>query len=88
MYELSASEASRNFSSVLDSAERGETIAVTRGGRRVALVIPAPASNGRALGEVLRRWRSNPALDDVFAAHVESAGRTVSADLDGDPWHD
>lgn len=33
---MTASEASRNFSHVLDSAERGDAIVITRGGRRVA----------------------------------------------------
>ncbi|MBV9721106.1 MAG: type II toxin-antitoxin system prevent-host-death family antitoxin, partial [Mycobacterium sp.] len=36
MREVTASEASRNFSAVLDSVERGEIIVVTRAGRRVA----------------------------------------------------
>ncbi|MGH3907938.1 MAG: type II toxin-antitoxin system Phd/YefM family antitoxin [Pseudonocardiaceae bacterium] len=31
MREVSATEASRNFSAVLDSAEHGETVLVTRG---------------------------------------------------------
>ncbi|MDN5748846.1 MAG: type II toxin-antitoxin system prevent-host-death family antitoxin [Pseudonocardia sp.] len=37
---------SRNLAAVLDQAEQGETIAVTRSGRRVALIVPAPARTG------------------------------------------
>ena len=88
MYELSASEASRNFSAVLDPAEHGETIAVTRSGRRVALITPAPTTNGAALRDVLARWADNPALDDTFAANVASAATAVSGDLDSDSWRD
>lgn len=86
MRELSASEASRNFSSVLDSAERGETIVVTRSGQRVAMIVPAPRANGAALREVFDRWQGNPALDDTFAAQVAAAREAVSAELDTDPW--
>lgn len=88
MRELSASEASRTFSAVLDSAEHGETIVVTRSGRRVALIVPAPAANGAALREVFRRWGGNPALDDTFASHVAAAAEAVSTEEDTDPWRD
>lgn len=88
MREMSASEVSRNFSTVLDSAEQGETIVVTRSGRRVALIAPAPRANGAALREVFLRWQDNPALDDEFAEHVTAARTAVSAELDTDPWRD
>ncbi len=55
MREMSASEASRNFSALLDCAEHGETIVVTRSGQRVALITPAPRTNGGALRDVLNR---------------------------------
>ena len=88
MREMSASEASRNFSAVLDSAEHGETIVVTRAGKQVALIVPAPRANGAALREVFRRWSGNPALDDTFAANVVGAREAVSTELDTNPWHD
>lgn len=83
---MTASEASRNFSAVLDDAERGETIVVTRSGRRVAMIIPAPRANGKALREVIGRWRGNVAFDETFADSVASARDAASADLDADPW--
>lgn len=86
MREMTASEASRNFSAVLDAAERGETIVVTRAGRRVAVLAPAPRANGAALREVFERWRGNPALDDAFAANVAAARDTASTEADADPW--
>ena len=36
MRVMTASEASRNFSALLDAIERGETVAVSRGGKRIA----------------------------------------------------
>lgn len=88
MREMSASEASRNFSAVLDSAEHGETIVVTRGGKRVALIMPAPRANGAALREVFRRWQGNAVFDDTFAANVAAVREVVSAELDSDPWRE
>lgn len=83
---MTASEASRNFSAVLDEAERGETIVVTRGGWRVAMIVPAPRASGGALSEVIGRWRGNAAFDETFADNVAGARDAVSADLDRDPW--
>lgn len=88
MREMTASEASRSFSAVLDSAEHGETVVVTRAGRRIAAITPAPQTNGAALRDVFKRWHGNPALDDKFAAHVAATRGAVSAELDTDPWRD
>ncbi|HEY4020807.1 MAG TPA: type II toxin-antitoxin system prevent-host-death family antitoxin [Pseudonocardiaceae bacterium] len=88
MRELTASEASRNFSSVLDAAEHGETIVVTRGGHRVAMIAPAPRGNGRALLELAANWRGNSVFDEAFEANVEAARAAVSSEADNDPWQD
>jgi prevent-host-death family protein len=61
---ITATEASRRFAAVLDEAEHGETIVVTRGGRRVAVIGPAPATPGRALRQMLRRHRPDEAWED------------------------
>lgn len=87
MKELTASEAARRFSAVLDGAEDGETYVITRGGRRVALIVPAPRANGRALSDVLHRWRERLGVDDEFDGTVASVG-DAPADLDGDPWRE
>ena len=84
--ELTASEASRSFSAVLDEAEKGETIVVTRNGRRVALIVPAPRANGAEVCAVFHRWAGK--LDDRFAENVAKVRETASAELDGDPWRD
>lgn len=87
MKEMSASEAARRFSAVLDGAEQGDTVVIKRGGRRVALIVPAPRANGRAVAEVLERWKGRLGIDDEFAANVAAAG-DVSNALDGDPWRE
>jgi prevent-host-death family protein len=88
MKEMAASEASRNFSAVLDEAEHGETIVVTRNGRRVALIVPAPRANGGALRSVFRDWSGKAGLDAAFSARVGEGRDTASAELDDDPWRD
>lgn len=85
---MAASEASRNFSAVLDEAEHGETIVVTRNGRRVAMITPAPRANGKSLREVFRRWQDHTGLDAKFEADVTHARDLAASDLDEDPWRD
>lgn len=84
---MTASEAARRFSAVLDGAEHGETVVITRGGRRVAMIVPAPRANGRAVTDVLARWRGRLGADDEFAANVAAAG-AAPVELDGDPWRE
>jgi prevent-host-death family protein len=79
---MSATEASRSFAAVLDSAEHGETIVVTRGGRRIAVIAPAPASNGTALNDVLNRFRP----DEDFARDIDAVRELL--DDEATAWRD
>ncbi len=88
MREVSATEASRNFSAVLDSAEHGETILVTRGGEPVATIAPAPRANGAALRTLFARYAATEFDDEAFAETVAEVRDVARADLDNDPWHD
>ena len=65
MRTLSATEAARRFSELLDSVERrGESFLVVRRGRAVARIEPARAATGRRVKEIVRssppdrRWAS------------------------------
>ena len=80
MHTLTATEASRSFASLLDEAERGETVVITRGGRRIATIGPVNASNG---AEFLELLAANTA-DEDFAADVLAARDAVI--LDGPAW--
>jgi prevent-host-death family protein len=88
--EMTATEVARNFSAVLDAVKSGESVVITRGGERIATLVPTPRANGAALAEALRAWQGNPALDDEWAARVRDAHEVInkSSELDSDPWHE
>jgi prevent-host-death family protein len=79
---MTASEASLTFSAVLDEAERGETVVITRGGRRIAMVSPASAATWGALRRSLAGWR--PPADKHFDEDMRAARNAVT--LDEDAW--
>jgi antitoxin (DNA-binding transcriptional repressor) of toxin-antitoxin stability system len=84
---MSASEVARRFSVILDGAENGETVVITRGGRQVAMLVPAPQANGEAVQDVFRRWKGRVPIGDDFETDVAAAGR-LPPELDGDPWRE
>ncbi|MCI6583614.1 MAG: type II toxin-antitoxin system prevent-host-death family antitoxin [Mobiluncus porci] len=51
---MTATEASRGFSKLLDRVEAGETIRITRGNETIADIRPTPKYTGRALREALK----------------------------------
>jgi antitoxin (DNA-binding transcriptional repressor) of toxin-antitoxin stability system len=58
---VSATEAARQFSDLLDQVERdGETFVVERRGRAVASIAPAAAVSGRTVKELLRSQPPDP----------------------------
>ncbi|MET9833739.1 type II toxin-antitoxin system Phd/YefM family antitoxin [Streptomyces sp. NPDC006385] len=83
MKTMTATEASRNFASVLDRAERGETIVITRGGKRLAVLGPAPGATGRAVKDALLRHVGT--LDGAFEDDVTASRDLLTLD---DPWSD
>ena len=82
MRTLSATEASRSFAAVLDEVERGETVVVTRGGKRIATIGPASMSNGSAFLALF----GQAAADADFAADVLTARELVT--LESPEWPD
>ncbi|MEV0622441.1 type II toxin-antitoxin system prevent-host-death family antitoxin [Nonomuraea sp. NPDC050404] len=85
MKVMTATEASRSFAAVLDEAERGETIVVTRGGKQIAVIAPAPTAPGRMVKAFLTR--SAEKVDADFAADV-AAAREVADDEMRTTWPD
>jgi antitoxin (DNA-binding transcriptional repressor) of toxin-antitoxin stability system len=61
MRRLTATEAARRFSDLLDQVERdGETFVVERRGRAIASIAPVAAVSGRAVKDLLRSQPSDP----------------------------
>jgi prevent-host-death family protein len=51
--EIAASAAKAHLSALLDAVERGETIAITRHGRRIARITPDPERRQREIDEAI-----------------------------------
>ncbi|MGB2875437.1 MAG: type II toxin-antitoxin system prevent-host-death family antitoxin [Gaiellaceae bacterium] len=83
MKRLTATDAARRFSEMLDAVEgRGETFLVVRNGRPVARVGPAPAADGASVKKALRTRPRDPNWADEL--------RTLRAALriEDRPWND
>ena len=81
MRTITATDASRGFSELLDAVENGETILVTRGNRTIAQITPAPAATGRALRAALAAL---PPLDHDLEADIAAATSLLTDD--GAAW--
>lgn len=77
MRTISATDASQRFSDLLDAIERGERVTVTRGGRPVAEIGPAPRRTGRELRVALAHV---PPPDDQFETDLAEALTYVTND--------
>jgi prevent-host-death family protein len=84
MRTISATEASRRFSDLLDAIERGESVTVTRGNRPVAEIHPARRRTGQDLRAALA---DVPAPDDHFESDLADALGYVTNERT-DPWAD
>src|SRR4051812_11370277 len=73
MRKLSATDAARRFSDLLDAVERrGESFLVVRHGRTVARIGPAVSSDGRAVKQLLRSARPDADWEDELRALRDS----------------
>jgi prevent-host-death family protein len=69
MERLTATEAARRFSEVLDAVERGgETFVVVRHGRAVATIGPTNVATGAAVKDLLRGRRLDAGWGKELAA--------------------
>lgn len=82
MRSVTATEASRRFSDLLDAIERGESVIVTRGNRPIAEIRPARRRTGRDLRAALA---DTVPPDDRFEADVADAVALLTSD-GRDPW--
>lgn len=68
MKEISATEAARNFSDVLDAVEHtGESFTIVRRGKAVAHLEPVGLGRGAEVKDLLRRHRPDDQWSDDLA---------------------
>jgi prevent-host-death family protein len=84
MRTMTATEASRHFSDLLDAVERGETVTIVRGNNPVAEIGPARRRTGADLRAALT-GTSPP--DDAFVTNIAEAMSMVTSEV-VDPWAD
>lgn len=84
MRTISATEASRHFSDLLDAIEAGDAVVVTRGSRPIAEIRPARRHTGKDLREALEKI---PPPDEHFRADIAEAMDYV-VDMTENPWDD
>ena len=73
MKEISATEASRNFSKLLDEVEQGKDFSITRGGKVIARLGPTNRGTGADLIALYERRGPDPELADL----IEEGRRSV-----------
>jgi antitoxin (DNA-binding transcriptional repressor) of toxin-antitoxin stability system len=86
VHAAGTTEASRNFSGLLDLIAAGETIRIARGNEPIAEVAPARRRTGADLEAALLA-AGLPPLDEDFEQDVAEAVALV-ADEGADPWAD
>jgi antitoxin (DNA-binding transcriptional repressor) of toxin-antitoxin stability system len=86
MTRISATEASRNFSDILNRAQyRGESFEVVRGGEVIARIEPA-VKKQLTVGEFRELWKSWPRLDPEDAAQFEKDIEEIRAGAPAAPY--
>src|ERR1022692_1484971 len=78
MKTMTATEASRHFSDLLDAVERGETITIVRGSRPVAEIGPAHRRTGADLRAALAAIRPAADVLDYTQATAAQHGRLLA----------
>jgi prevent-host-death family protein len=84
MRTMTATEASRHFSDLLDAVERGETVTIVRGNNPVAEIGPARRRTGADLRAALA---GTTPPDDAFVDSIAEAVSMVTSEV-VDPWAD
>lgn len=88
MKRISATDASRNFSSILNRAKHGgESFLVERNGEPMVEIRPATGPK-RTLREFLEFLRATPLPDPDFARDMREIMKEGRRDVGRDPWAD
>lgn len=83
MSQMTATEASRNFSDLLNRVAAGDEVELTRSGAPVAVIKPARSSL-ISPAELIALLAGGPALDPGFADDIREIRASVAPPVD--PW--
>lgn len=73
MPQVSATDAARKFSDMLDAVEhRRQSFTITRNGREIARIQPVWQPNGRAVRELFAKREPDPDADDMWKTIQET----------------
>jgi len=87
MDSLSATDAARNFSDVLNRvAYRQETLEINRGGRAVARLVPVEPTAGVRVSSLNKLLSDLPDLADDASAFADEVRAAGIAEGESDPW--
>jgi prevent-host-death family protein len=88
--EINATQAARSLSDLLNRvAYQGASFELTRGGRRIARLIPAGPPKRVEVSELNRIFADIPSLgDDAEAFERDIADAQAAISPDKDPWDD
>jgi prevent-host-death family protein len=78
MVEMTATEAARTFSQLLNRVNAGEEIHVVRNGAEVAVITP-PAAQTVSAARFREVIATAPAIDDAFADELQGARASLPA---------
>lgn len=88
MSEITATEAARNFSRLLDEVDRKRrSFHIKRGGEVIATIGP-PGPRSMTVGELLDRLAAAPQPDEDFAGDVVAARHAQPPLSMEDPWRE
>lgn len=76
MREIQSTEAKTNFNRLLTEVERGETVVITRHGKRIARLTPEPVQRGEELAKLkdeIRAFRKK--MPRITMEEIQSARR-------------
>jgi antitoxin (DNA-binding transcriptional repressor) of toxin-antitoxin stability system len=85
MRTMTATEASRHFSDLLDLIESGETVRISRGNELIAEISPVRRRTGADLEAALLAAGLSP-LDDDFENDIAETMALATTTDEDDPW--
>lgn len=88
---VTATKASRNFSTVIERAKHGESFTVMKNGEEVARILPPEnrPPNGAAIMAFLRSWQADPVgFSDETVELLDSLADPNERDMERMAWLD